>query len=110
MVPQVDFDIADSILRGLEGWEAGNKGLYRKYRAYKKIVKISKFYFGPRSPKKPIFTIFVEFLREKIRDTGITSETTIPGISSETTETQDPHVCVNVCACAFVCVFCICVF
>ena len=30
MVPQVDFDIVRSILRVLEGWELGNKGLYRK--------------------------------------------------------------------------------
>ena len=51
MVPQVDFDIADLILRVLEGWELGNRGLYRKYWSYKKIMNISKFYFGPGSPK-----------------------------------------------------------
>ena len=51
MVPQVDFDIVSSILRVLDGWELGNKGLYRKYWAYKKIIKISKFYFGPGNPK-----------------------------------------------------------
>ena len=36
MIPWVDFDIADSILRVLEGWELGNKGLYKKYWSYKK--------------------------------------------------------------------------
>ncbi len=51
MVPQVDFDTADSILRVLEGWELGNKGLYRKNWSYEKTMKISKFYFGPGSPK-----------------------------------------------------------
>ena len=50
--PPVDFDLADSILRVLEAWELGNKGLYRKYQAYNKIMKISSFYFGPESPKK----------------------------------------------------------
>ena len=51
MVPRVDFDIVDSILRVLDGWELGNKGLYRKYWSYKNIIKISKFDFGPGSPK-----------------------------------------------------------
>ena len=51
MVPKVDFDIVDSIVRVLEGWELGNDGLYRKYWSYKKIIKKSKFYFGPGSPK-----------------------------------------------------------
>ena len=32
----VAFDIVSSILKVLEGWELGNKALYRKYRAYKK--------------------------------------------------------------------------
>ena len=59
---------------------------YRNYRAYKKILKISKFYFGPGSPKNQ----FLRFFRKKITkkwagNTGITSETTIPEISSETT-------------------------
>ena len=85
MVPRVDFDIVSSILRVLEGWELGNSGLYKKCWSCKKIIKISKFYFGPGNPTKTIFTIFPEFLREKIWNTGISSETTIPGISSETT-------------------------
>ena len=62
---QVDFDIADSILKVLEGQELGNKGLYRKYRPYKEIINISKSYFGPRSPKKRFFGFFRNFLREK---------------------------------------------
>ena len=65
MAPQVDFDIADSILRVLEGRELGNRGLYTKYRAYKKIIKISRSYFGPGSPKKRFSTIFRDFLRKK---------------------------------------------
>ena len=35
----VDFDLAVLILKVLEGWELGNRGLYRKYRAYKKSLK-----------------------------------------------------------------------
>ena len=43
--------------------------------------------------RKTDFTIFPEIFTRKIRDTGISSETTIPGISSETTETREPlHV------------------
>ena len=34
----------------------------------------------------------IDFLREKIRNTGISSETTIPGISSEPTETRESRV------------------
>ena len=72
--PPVDFDIADSILKVLEAWELGNRGLYRNYWAYKKIMKISKFYFGPGS----LFTIFPDFFYEKwAGNTGITSETAI---------------------------------
>ena len=46
-------------------------------------MKISKFYFGP-GVRKPIFTIFPEIFTRKIQNTGISSETTIPGISGET--------------------------
>ena len=83
----VDFDLAVLILRVLEGWELGNDGLYRKYWPYIKFLKKSKKFkilFWSRESEKPIFTIFPEILREKIRNTGISSETTIPGISSET--------------------------
>ena len=78
MVPRVDFDIVDSILRVLEGWGLGNKGLYRKYRAYKKIIKIAKSYFGPGNPKKTIFAIFpyIFFTKKWAGNLGITSETT----------------------------------
>ena len=47
MIPQVDFDIVSSILRVLEGWELGNKGLYRKYWSYKEIEKNSNFFLVP---------------------------------------------------------------
>ena len=79
MGPPGDFDLAVLILRVLEAWELGKGGLYRKYRSYKKIIKSSKFDFGPG-----IFKIFSRIFTRKIRDTGISSETTIPGISSET--------------------------
>ena len=69
MVPQVDFDIADSILRVLEGWELGNRGLYTKYRAYKKIIKNSKFYFGPGNQKK-YFYDFSGFVTRKNPEYG----------------------------------------
>ena len=85
MVPQVDFDIADSILRVLQGWELGIKGLYTKYWPYKKIIKRFKILFWSRESIKPIFTIFPDFFTRKIGNTGISSETTILGISSETT-------------------------
>ena len=43
MIPQVDFDIADSILRVLKAWELGNDGLYTKYWSYiKKNFKTKK--------------------------------------------------------------------
>ena len=64
MVPQVDFDIVDSILRVLEGWELGNDGLYRKYWPYINILKKSKKFkilFWSRESKKPIFRIFPDF-------------------------------------------------
>ena len=48
-------------------------------------MKISSFYFGPWSPKNRFFPIFPEIFTRKIRDTEISSETTIPEISSETT-------------------------
>mgnify|MGYP007046307926 CR=1 FL=1 len=59
------------------------------------LVGFKKLFWSQES-KKPIFTIFPDFLQEKIRNTGISSETTIPGISSETTETRLRAVPVNV--------------
>ena len=52
-------------------------------------MNISKFYFGSRESEKPIFTIFPEIFTRKIGNAGISSETTIPGISRETTETRE---------------------
>ena len=51
-----------------------------------------KILFWSRESKKLIFTIFPEIFTRKIRNTGISSETTIPGISSETTETRESRV------------------
>ena len=47
-----------------------------------------KILFWSQESGKTILTIFPEIFTKKIRDTGISSETTIPGISSETTEDQ----------------------
>ena len=55
MVPQVDFDIVSSILRVLEGWELGNRGLYRKYRAYKKSSKFQNFILVPGVQKTDFY-------------------------------------------------------
>ena len=84
-----DFDLLVLILRVLEAWELGKGGLYRKYWSYKKIIKISKFYFGPGSPKTDFYDFSGIFLRKNGLEYGITSETTIPGISNETTETRE---------------------
>ena len=56
----------------------GNTGHIKNHQNFKIL-------FWSRESKKQIFTIFPEILRAKIRNTGISSETTIPGISSETT-------------------------
>ena len=49
-----------------------------------------KILFWSRESEKTIFTIFLEIFTRKIRNTGISSETTILEISSETTETRNP--------------------
>ena len=90
--PPVDFGLAVLILRVLEAWELGKGGLYRKYRSYKKIKKKIVILCWSRESEKPIFTIFPEIFTRKIRNTGISSETTIPGISSEATETRESRV------------------
>ena len=59
--------------------------VYIKITGHIKNNQNFKILFWSRESAKPIFTIFPEFLRAKIRNTGISSETTIPGISSETT-------------------------
>ena len=53
----VDFDLAVLILRVLEGWELGNRGLYRKYWAYKKSSKFQNFILVPGVQK----TVFYDF-------------------------------------------------
>ena len=67
MIPQVDFDIVDSILKVLEGWELGNSGLYRKYQPYKMLKKSKKneILFWSWESKKPIFRIFLDFFYEE---------------------------------------------
>ena len=48
-----------------------------------------KILFWSQESEKPIFTIFPEIFTRKIWNTGISSETTILGISSETTEARE---------------------
>ena len=65
----VNFDLAVLILRVLEGWELGNSGLYRKYWPYIKKLKKSKkikILFWSGDSEKPMFTIFPEFVYEKM--------------------------------------------
>ena len=54
----------------------------------KKSWKFQNFILVP-GVRKNDFTIFPEFFTRKIRNTEISSETTIPGISSEPTETRE---------------------
>ena len=61
---------------------------YIEITGYIKNHENFKILFWSRESEKTIFTIFPEFLRAKIWNTGFTSETTIPEISSETTETR----------------------
>ena len=65
MIPQVDFDIVDSILKVLEGRELGNKGLYEKYWPYKNITKNSRFYFGSGVQKTDVYDFFEIFYNKK---------------------------------------------
>ena len=60
----VDFDLAVLILRVLEGWELGNKGLYRKYRAYKKSSKFQNFILVPGIQKNDVYDFSGNFLRK----------------------------------------------
>ena len=60
--------------------------VYIKNIGHIKDYQNFKILFWSRESEKPIFTIFLEILTRKIRVTGISSETTIPGISSEPTE------------------------
>ena len=80
----LDFDLAVLILRVLEGWELGNSDFYRKY--FEKIQNIQNFILVPGVQKNDFYDFSGIFTR-KIWNTGISSETTIPGISSEPTET-----------------------
>ena len=91
MGPPVDYGLAILILRILEAWELGNKGLYRKYWAYKKSSKFQNLILVPGVRKNDFYN-FQEIFTRKIGNTGFSSETTIPGISSETTETRESRV------------------
>ena len=64
MIPQVDFDIVDSILKVLEGWELGNEGFYRKDWPYKKSKKNQNLILVP-GVQKTDFYDFSGFVCEK---------------------------------------------
>ena len=64
------------ILRVLEAWELGNRGLYRKYWAYKKSSKFQNFILVP-GIQKTIYSIFPKKIYEKkwARNLEASSET-----------------------------------
>ena len=76
----------------LEAWELGNRGLHRNYWAYKKSSKFQKFILVPGVRKTDFYDFSGFFLRKNGLEYGITSETTIPEITSETTETRESRV------------------
>ena len=83
MGPPGDFGLAVLILKVLEAWELV-KGVYIKNTGHKKNHENFKILFWSRESEKPMFRIFPEIFTGKIWNAGISSETTIPGISSET--------------------------
>ena len=68
MIPQVDFEIVDSILRVLEGWELGDKGSYRKYWSYGKSEKNQNFTLVPGIQKINVYD-FSGFFTKKNPET-----------------------------------------
>ena len=69
MVPRVDFDIADLVLKVLEGLEVGNRGLYRKYRPYKNHENFKILFLVPGVQKNDFYD-FSGFFYEKIPEYG----------------------------------------
>ena len=84
MGPPGDFGLPVLILRFRRA-RSSEKGVYIGNTGRIKNHENFVILFWSQESEKPIFTIFLEFLRTKIRDTGISSETTITEISSETT-------------------------
>ena len=68
-----------------KGFYIGNTGHIRNRQNFKIL-------FWSWESEKADSSNFPEIFTRKIWNTGISSETTIPGISSETTETRDPLV------------------
>ena len=66
--------------------------VYIEITGYVKNHQKFKILFWSWESEKPIFTIFPEIFTRKIWDTGISSETTILGISSETAAPWKPRV------------------
>ena len=83
--PIACFRRLESRFFGQNGPRSSEMRVYIEITGYIKNHQKFKILFWSRESEKPIFTIFPEFLRAKIRDTEISSETTIPEISSETT-------------------------
>ena len=80
MRPPVDFDLLDLILRVLEGWELGNKGLYRKHWSYIKISKKKSknlnFILVPGVQKTDVPDLSNFFTKKTAGNSGISRETT----------------------------------
>ena len=84
--PIACFRRLGSRFSGQNGPRSSEMRVYIEIIGYIKNHENFKILFWSRESEKPIFTIFPEFFTKKwAGDTGITSETTIPEISSETT-------------------------
>ena len=90
--PIACFRRSGSRFSGQKGPRSSEMRVYIEITGHIKNHQNFKILFWSRESKKLIFTIFPEIFTRKIRNTGISSETTIPGISSETTETREPRV------------------
>ena len=83
--PIAHFRRPGSRFSGQNGPRSSEMRVYIEITGYIKNHQNFKILFWSRESEKPIFTIFPDFFTRKIRNTGISSETTIPEISSETT-------------------------
>ena len=86
--PIACFRRLESRFSGQNGPRSSEMRVYIEITGHIKNHQNFKILFWSRESEKPIFTIFPEILLEKIWNTGISSETMIPGISSEPTETR----------------------
>ena len=82
--PIACFRRLESRFSGQKGPRSSEMRVYIEITGHIKNHQNFKNLSWSRESKKRIFTIFPEIFTRKIRNTGISSETTIPGISSET--------------------------